>query len=200
VIGFAGMILFKKITYFQKKRKKLQEKEFGFINELVTEADLKSRHSFQMDDVVENHTFVIEEHNDKLGRNKVRALIFETISSMSDQEMRQFLKKLEARQDKEQRKYSRKDFLTITDYNVGDRYYRDFIQDISTSGVFIKTSQNFSVGQPILMTFMSPDNQKPFRINGEIIRTQKDGIGVKFKIKSQVQELVLKSFLDMIQN
>jgi len=50
------------------------------------------------------------------------------------------------------------------------------------------------------MTFMSPDNQKPFRINGEIIRTQKDGIGVKFKIKSQVQELVLKSFLDMIQN
>lgn len=200
VIGFVGIILFKKITYFQKKRKKLQEKEFGFINELVTEADLKSSHSFQMDDFIENHTFVIEEHNDKLGRNKVRALIFETISSMSDQEMRQFLKKLETRQDKEQRKYSRKDFLTITDYNVGDRYYRDFIQDISASGVFIKTSQKFSVGQPILMTFMSPDNQKPFRINGQIIRTQKDGIGVKFKIKSQVQELVLKSFLDMIQN
>ena len=33
---------------------------------------------------------------------------------------------------------------------------------------------------------MSPDNQKPFRINGEIKHTQEDGIGVKFKIKSQV--------------
>ncbi len=94
----------------------------------------------------------------------------------------------------------RKGFLTIIDYNVGDRYYKDFIQDISGSGVFIKTFQTFSVGQTILMTFMSPDNQKPFRINGEIIRSHEDGIGVKFKIESQVQELVLKSFVDMIKS
>ena len=118
---------------------------------------------------------------------------------MSDEEMRQLVKNLQSRQHKEQRKYSRKDFLKIIDYNVGKRYFRDFIQDISASGVFIKTSQKFSVGQTILMTFMSPDNQKPFRINGEIIRTQGDGIGVAFNIESQVQELVLKSFVDMIQ-
>jgi len=203
VLGFAGIILFKKVTHFQKQRKKLQEKESGFINELVNEADLKPDHFFQTDDFIENHTFIFEEPknmtNDKLGRNEARAFIFEIINSMSDEEIRQHLKELEERQNKEQRKYSRKDFLTITDYNVGDRYYRDFIQDISASGVFIKTSQKFSAGQPILMTFVSPDNQKPFRINGEIIRTQEDGIGVKFKLKSQVQELVLKSFVDMIQ-
>jgi len=138
--------------------------------------------------------------NNELGRNEVRAFLFGLIDDMSDEEMRQLLKELEARRNKEQRKYSRKDFLTIIDYTVEDRHYRDFIQDISASGVFIKTSQTFSVGQPILMTFMSPDNQKPFRINGEIIRTHEDGIGVKFKIKSQVQELVLKSFVDMIQS
>ena len=204
VLGFFGIILFKKITYFQEKRKKLQEKESGFINELVTEADLKPDHFFQTDDFIENHTFIFEEHknmeNDKLGRNEVRSFIFELINSMSDEEMRQLLKEMEARQNKEQRKYSRKGFLTIIDYTVEGRHYRDFIQDISASGVFIKTSQTFSVGQPILMTFMSPDNQKPFRINGEIIRTHEDGIGVKFKIKSQVQELVLKSFVGMIQS
>ncbi|MBA7495530.1 hypothetical protein ES702_06117 [subsurface metagenome] len=141
----------------------------------------------------------MENNNNELGRNEVRAFLFGLIDDMSDAEMRQLLKELEERQNKDQRKYSRKDFLTITDYNVGDRYYRDFIQDISESGVFIKTSQKFLVGQPVLMTFMSPDNQKPFRINGEIIRTHEDGIGVKFKIESQVQELVLKSFVDMIQ-
>ena len=84
------------------------------------------------------------------------------INGMSDEKMRQLFKNLKSRQHKEQRKYSRKDFLMIADYIVGDRYYRDFIQDISASGVFIKTSQKFSVGQSILMTFMSPDNQKPF--------------------------------------
>ena len=117
----------------------------------------------------------MEDNDNELGINEVRAFIFEIINSMSDEEIRQLLKELEARRNKEQRKYSRKDFLTIIDYTVEGRHYRDFIQDISASGVFIKTSQTFSVGQPILMTFMSPDNQKPFRINGEIIRIHEDG-------------------------
>jgi hypothetical protein len=82
---------------------------------------------------------------------------------------------------------------------VGDHYYRDFIQNISETGLLIKPSQNFSVGQTVSMTFMSPDNQKPFKINGEIIHTDNDGLGIKFKIVSQVQTMVLKSYIDMIQ-
>jgi Tfp pilus assembly protein PilZ len=205
VFGFAGIILFQKITGFRKQRKKLQKKESGFINKLVAESDSKPGYSFKTD-VLENHSFIfgeeknMENYDHELGIKEVRAFLFAIIDSMSDEETRQLLKDLEARQTTERRHYDRKDFLTIIDYNVVDRYYRDFIQDISASGVFIKTSQKFSVGQPILMTFMSPDKQKPFRISGEIIRTQEDGIGVAFNIESQVQELVLKSFMDMIQN
>jgi len=151
VFGFAGIILFKKITYFQKQRKKLQEKESGFINELVTEADLKPDHFFQKDDFIENNTFIFEEHknmeNDKLGGNEVRSFIFEIINSMSDEEVRQLLKDLEVRQNKERRQYDRKDFFRIIDYNVGGRYYRDFIQNISETGLFIKPSHVFSLGQ-----------------------------------------------------
>ena len=47
---------------------------------------------------------------------------------------------------------------------------------------------------------MSPDYQKPFKISGEIVRVHTDGIGVKFIIESQVQESVLKGFVDMIQS
>jgi Tfp pilus assembly protein PilZ len=204
VIGLFCVILLQKINYFQTQKKKRQEKESDFRNKLYTEADLKFDSSFQFGDVMKDHTVNSEEHrnmvNNELDGNEVRTLIFEIINSMSDEETRQFLKELKERQNKEQREYSRKDFLTIIDYTVEGRHYRDFIQDISESGVFIKTSQTFSVGQPILMTFMSPDNQKPFRINGEIKHTREDGIGVKFNIKSQVQELVLKSFVDMIQS
>ena len=138
--------------------------------------------------------------NNELSRNEIRAYLFRLLNDMSDEEMRQLLKELEERQNEKQRKYSRKGFLTLIDYNVGDRSYKDFIQDISGSGIFIKTSQTFSVGQTISMTFMSPDNQKPFRINGEIIHIHEDGIGVKFKIESRVQEAVLKTLVDMIQS
>jgi hypothetical protein len=32
VLAYAGIILFKKVAYFQKQRKELQMKEFEFIN------------------------------------------------------------------------------------------------------------------------------------------------------------------------
>jgi len=138
--------------------------------------------------------------NNKLGIEEARDFIFETIDSMSDEEMWQLLKDLEAGEHKEQRKYSRKDFFNIIDYIVEGRYYRDFIHNISESGLFFKPSHTFSVGQTIQITFMSPDNQRPFRINGEIVRSNTHGVGVKFKIESQVQQLVLKSYMDMIQS
>jgi Tfp pilus assembly protein PilZ len=136
--------------------------------------------------------------NNRLDRNEIRASIFEIVNRMSDDEMLALLKELRERQYRERRKYNRIDFFTIIDYSAGDQYYRDFIQDMSNSGVFIKTSQKFSVGQIIRMTFMSRDYQKPFKINGEIVRVSPDGIGVKFKIESQVQEEAIKSLIDII--
>lgn len=88
----------------------------------------------------------------------------------------------------------------MVDYNVADRYYRDFIQNISERGVFIKTTETFSEGQETLMTFMSPDYQKPFKIKGEIVRLHPDGVGVKFKIESAALGTGLKSLIKMIQS
>ncbi|MGD9246264.1 MAG: PilZ domain-containing protein [Desulfobacterales bacterium] len=142
----------------------------------------------------------MENNDNKLGINEVRASIFEKINCMSDEEMRQLLKYLEERKITDRRKFTRKDFFRIIDYAVEGRYYRDFIHDISENGIFIETSNEFSVGQDIIMTFASPDQDNPFKIHGKIKHTHTDGIGVKFKIESQVQQLVLKSFVDMIQS
>ena len=137
--------------------------------------------------------------NEKLNRDQVRKLLIAIIDSLSLEEMRQLFKKLKSLQHREQRKYSRKDFFSIIDYTVEGRYYRDFIQNISEGGLFFKSSHNFSVGKTIQITFMSPDYQKPFKINGEIVRVGIDGVAVKFKIESQVQQMVLKSYVDMIE-
>ena len=118
---------------------------------------------------------------------------------MSEGEMQELLKELEEGGIGEQRQCERKDFFRIIDYTLNDQCYRDFIQDISETGLFIKTSQAFSVGQTVSMTFISPNNQKPFKMDGEIVHTNNDGVGVKFKIESQVQRLVLRSYIYMIQ-
>jgi hypothetical protein len=141
----------------------------------------------------------MENNDNELRKNDVRALLFEMINRMSEGEMQRLLKELEGGRIGERRQCDRKDFYRVIDYQVGDHYYRDFIQNISEAGLLIKPSQNFSVGQTVSMTFMSPDNQKPFKINGEIIHTDNDGVGIKFKIESQVQTMVLKSYIDMIR-
>jgi hypothetical protein len=94
VIGFSGIILFKKTMSFHTQRKKAQKKESGFINKLVAEADLKPGHLFQTDDPIENHSFIFGEKKDmentdhELDINEVRAFLSGIIDSMSEDEMR----------------------------------------------------------------------------------------------------------------
>ena len=63
-----------------------------------------------------------------------------------------------------------------------DSDFEAFIQDVSSSGVFIKTSRPLFTGQEIAMTFMFPKTQKPIMATGEIVRVSYKGVGVQFKV------------------
>ena len=204
ILAYAVIVLFRKIILIRKRKKERQLKESEFMNKLVSGGALRPEQVSEWFDFVEDRTInkdVSElKTTDKVPDGKdIRALIIKEVNRMPDVEIRQFYKEIQKKQHDRFRKHDRKDFFMIIDYNVNDRYHRDFIQDISESGVFIKTSQTFSIGQKIQMTFMSPDYQKPFKIKGEIVRTHTDGVGVKFIIDSQVQESALKSFMSNIQ-
>ena len=204
VIVYSSIILIKKVIYFRQQKKDPKERKSEFIYKLFAERKLKPHQALQMDDyneslITDDGTFKMEEKDRDFSINGVHAVILEKIKGLSEDKLQQLLKYLDEEQVPEKRKYGRKDFIRVIDYTVGDRYYRDFIQDMSEGGLFIETSNEFSAGQKIIMSFFSPDYQKPFKVHGEIIHVQTDGIGVKFKIESQVQESVLKSYVNMIQ-
>ncbi len=142
----------------------------------------------------------MEKQNQEVSETNVTDQLIERIRSMTLERQAQLLNELDAGRDRRLRQHDRKTFLKIVDYIVGDRYFRDFMQDMSDTGVFIKTSQNIPLGTKILMTFMSPDNQKPFKINGEVVRVTAEGIGIKFAFDSQVQEAVIKNLVNMIKS
>ncbi len=60
--------------------------------------------------------------------------------------------------------------------------FEAFIKNVSSSGVFIKTSKQLLTGQEIAMTFTFPKTQKTIMATGEITRISYDGAGVKFNI------------------
>ena len=204
VLAIAVVVMFRRFVIVQKQRKEWQLKEMEFMNKLVSEGNLKpgqlsELYNFDEDRTINTDVFKFKKADNELSRDEIHALIFKIINRMSDAEIREFYHEFKEEKHGKPRNNDRKEFSMIVDYSVNDRYYRDFIQDISESGLFIKTPQTFSAGQKIKMTFMSPDYQKPFKIKGEIVRVHTAGVGVKFIIESQVQESALKSFVSNIQ-
>jgi hypothetical protein len=97
--------------------------------------------------------------------------------------------------DKSQRHHERIYLHEIVEYIVDGEYYRDFIQDVSESGIFIRSGRKFPAGKEVLMSLVAPGQERPVKIKGEIVRTETGGIGVEFKRESQVQEDVIKSLI-----
>ena len=124
--------------------------------------------------------------------------LIELIKNMPEDEQRTLLRDLEEKQFEGRRKHVRKPFLMAVDYSTQDHVYKDFIQDISTGGVFIQTHMPFAVGQEVSLTFPLPDYKKHVKIVGEVVRSTMQGVGVKFKMADQNQEAMIKSFLESI--
>ena len=60
--------------------------------------------------------------------------------------------------------------------------FKASIDEISSSGVFIKTRRHLSIGQEIAMKFRFPKAKNTIMATGEIVRASGKGIGVEFKI------------------
>ncbi|MGD9234544.1 MAG: PilZ domain-containing protein, partial [Desulfobacterales bacterium] len=125
----------------------------------------------------------MESNDNKIGRNEVRAFIFEIIDDMSEKEMRQLLKDLERWQKSkdEKRKYPRRSTLMEITYSSDQRrIFEDFIRNVSAGGLFIETNLVTELGQKLTMTFSHPDSGDPIKVLGKVIRSDSEGIGVKF--------------------
>ena len=111
------------------------------------------------------------------------------VMELSEEQQETLLEELKLKFLNERRGHIRKSFMTVVDFVSQSRFYREFIQDISGSGVYILTAGSFSVGQEVVMTFPFPDSQKHVKIIGRIARVADTGIGVQFNMRSFRDEL-----------
>ena len=99
----------------------------------------------------------------------------ENYTSLTEQ-----LPSLEARQDARKRFNEIQPIVAVC--RTMDSDFKAFIQDVSSSGAFIRTSRPLLAGQEIAMTIIFPRTRKPVMATGEIVRVSYGGVGVKFKI------------------
>ena len=63
-----------------------------------------------------------------------------------------------------------------------DSHFQAPIENVSSGGVFINTTQHLFAGQEIAMKFDFPDARNTIMANGEIVRTSLQGAGIRFRM------------------
>ncbi len=107
--------------------------------------------------------------------------LVDLILKMSAKERQTLLNELEEKYKKGNREFSRKDYKKEVDFVLNERMFRGLIQNLSASGMFIETSDSFSEGQRITLTFELPEPGEHIKVSGKIVRLIPDiGFGVKF--------------------
>ena len=56
------------------------------------------------------------------------------------------------------------------------------IQNVSSSGIFIKTAQELPVGEEIAVSFTFPDSGNQVSATGKVVRTTNSGMGVEIQV------------------
>ena len=116
-----------------------------------------------------------------LDKAATSARLLNIIMDMPIEQQLKLLKVLDSWQNQSARKYPRKRWVIPVDLKIKDQTFKEFIKDISKGGVFIETQTPFSVGQEIRLHIQLPNKSRPLEIVGEIVRSNVQGVGVKFK-------------------
>jgi hypothetical protein len=78
------------------------------------------------------------------------------------------------------RQYPRRTAYLIVEYTVLEGTFRDFIKDIGSGGLFVRTSRKVAVGQPIKAKFPLSNYHQTVEAMGRVVRRDSDGFAVTF--------------------
>jgi len=112
--------------------------------------------------------------------SSVRDQLISLVMELSEEQQEILLEELESKLSREKRRHTRKPLISVVDFASQGRAYREFVLNISESGVCIQTSGSFSVGQDLVLTFLVPESQKHVKITGRIVMVTDTEIGVQF--------------------
>jgi len=102
-----------------------------------------------------------------------------SLESASEDQQRRLLSALQELKADDRRKHPRKP-CSIPATAAITRCFTGYIRDMSGGGAFLETTAAFEPGEHVTLTFASPNENKPIRVTGRVVRRTSQGIGVQF--------------------
>jgi Tfp pilus assembly protein PilZ len=116
-------------------------------------------------------------------RAELKKLLEEILISMDnapEYKQKSLLTSLKRWQNAERRRHPRRNCSIPVRMGMW-QVFTERIRNISTGGVFIKTSAPVSHGEDVTLIFSLPNRAGPIKINGHVVWKAVEGVGVEFK-------------------
>jgi len=84
----------------------------------------------------------------------------------------------------------------FVEYDTDDGSYSTYVNTFRADGVFLETTEAFTIGQEIMLNFSIPDDSDTFMLTGQVLKRSSKGIQVVFQELSERQKEIIKSFTD----
>jgi len=141
---------------------------------------------------------LVPEKNDVIKRQMYIGKIFVLIKRMDKDEILARLRPLNQPGFRWVREYPRLTCYLLVDFTANGKAYRSCIRDISASGVFIETSDQYQVDQEVAMCFAIEESNDsiPFKVMGRVAQIYPDGIGVHYENVTHYQREILNTLIN----
>jgi transcriptional regulator of heat shock response len=80
----------------------------------------------------------------------------------------------------QKRDYARKQLSGEVDLVIQDRVYKQQMENISASGVFVRMKGKFETGAKVRFVLNLPETKNTLKLTGHITRVADDGIAIRF--------------------
>jgi Tfp pilus assembly protein PilZ len=137
--------------------------------------------------------------NEKINIAVVTERLLKFILKMPFAERKGLLEELEEGIARGKRNNSREEYFMDVIFVIRGKAFKGFIRNISAHGVFVETSQKFSVGQRITLSFALPNSKEHIKITGDIARTLPWGFDIRFNevIRDFLKRYYKKNKMDL---
>jgi Tfp pilus assembly protein PilZ len=126
--------------------------------------------------------------------------LFDTILKLDKYQQEKVLKYAEDLLYEDKRIAVRKRCNIQINYASQNRIDKDYITNISQSGLFIKTNNPLGISDDIYMSFKMKGYDRPFKVKGIIVYRNRKGVGIEFKDFRPYIEQMLGSLINRLKN
>ena len=107
--------------------------------------------------------------------------VIKRVKNLPEEQLEEFLDILKEWQQGKEREFKRFNIKTDVDVAGAKRVVQTDMRDISASGIYINTSGKFETDERVRVVFTVPGFDKPFKLQGKIIRVEQHGMAIKFE-------------------